>query len=198
MTVRIIKILNKKILNLLKNLETKDFDENNQSFARGFDPDDYDAALRISVDNKTLIDFLEEDKPIMKLKYNSTIGETEAGSFFSENMRQLMDFDDFYTSAYIPKGFDRWHEDSDMAIYVMLFTYSKEGNGYLKYKLPQSPEIITIQDEPGWNVRGMINGNTKETHVWHCVASDGFRATFILLFNTEDKYNKAVEFLMRA
>jgi hypothetical protein len=44
----------------------------------------------------------------------------------------------------------------------------------------------------------MINGNTKETHVWHCVASEGFRATFILLFNTEDKYNKAVEFLMRA
>ena len=193
-----IKPTSPTILSLLKTIESKDFVNGEYSFAKNYDGLSYYDALLTAIGDDTLFSHLDDNTSILKYKHNKILGDTEGGKFFLESFQELIEFDGFYTSGYIPKGFDRWHSDSDVTGYAILFSYSKDGNGYFKYKVPGSREIVTVVDEPGWMIRGMYYGNAENTELWHCVASEGFRVTFILTFVTEDKYNKAVEFLMRA
>lgn len=186
------------ILNLLKTIASKDFIQGEYSFAKNYDGLSYYDALLVAVGDDTLRNHLSSKTPIPKYKYNKILGDTEGGKLFLESFQSLIDFDGFYTSGYVPKGFDRWHSDSDVTGYAILFSYSEEGNGYFKYKIPNSSEIVTVVDEPGWMIRGMYYGNTADSELWHCVASEGFRVTFILTFTSEDKYNNAVDALMRA
>jgi len=197
MIVRNITIKNKTALTLLNQTLSKDFINGEGSFAKGFEIQDYDYALNLATSNETLAKHLKFKTPILKLKFNKILGDTEAGKYFSEEMKNLLDYDSFYTSGYIPRGFDRWHSDSDVTGYAMLFSYSEKGDGYFKYRDPITNDINTIQDDIGWMVRGMYYGNKPETTLWHCVVSNCFRVTFILTFDTEDKYNKAVELLTR-
>lgn len=182
---------------MLENVLTKDFIEGEESFAKGFELHDYDVALQAAVSDETLNEHLNSNKSIFKLKYNKIIGNTQAGIYFHENMKKIIDFDEFYTSGYIPKGFDRWHTDADVIGYAMLFSYSEKGDGYFKYRDPITSDINTIHDDIGWMVRGMYYGDEPNTTLWHCVASNCFRVTFILIFHSQDKYDRAVEFLMR-
>lgn len=193
-----IKPTSPTILNLLKTVESKDFINGEHSFAKNYDGLSYYDALMIAIGDDTLFNHLDTQAPILKYKHNKILGDTEGGKFFLESFQQLIEFDGYYTSGYIPKGFDRWHNDSDVTGYAILFSYSTDGNGYFKYKVPGSKEIVALVDEPGWMIRGMYYGNTQDSELWHCVASEGFRVTFILTFVTEDKYNKAVEILTRA
>jgi|694.fasta_scaffold02953_27 hypothetical protein len=193
-----IKPTSPTILSLLKTIENKDFVNGEHSFAKNYDGLSYYDALMAAISDDTLFNHLDYDIPILKYKHNKILGDTEGGKFFLESFQQLVEFDGFYTSGYIPKGFDRWHSDSDVTGYAILFSYSKDGNGYFKYKIPGSREIVTLVDEPGWMIRGMYYGNVEDSKLWHCVASEGFRVTFILTFAAEDKYNTAVEILTRA
>lgn len=196
--LRQISPISPTILNLLKTLENKELYEGGDSIAKNYDGLYYYDALLVAVSDSTLTDHVTKNLPIPKYKHNSILGDTQGGKNFLDTFKHLIDFDAYYTSGYIPKGFDRWHSDSDVTGYAILFSYSLDGNGYFKYKDPVSSEIITLVDDPGWMIRGMYYGDTKDTEFWHCVATEGFRVTFILTFATEDKYNKAVEFLMRA
>lgn len=185
------------MLNLLQTTVDKDFYEDEPSIAKNYDGLEYYDALMIAVSDDTLNNHLTQKTPIPKYKHNKILGETSGGMFFKQSMLNNIDFDGFYTSGYIPKGFDRWHDDCELTGYAMMFSYSKDGNGYFKYKVPGSTEIVTLIDESGWMVRGIYLGDTEDTKFWHCVATEGYRITFLLTFTTKDKYNRAVEFLMR-
>jgi len=89
-----------------------------------------------------------------------------------------------HTSAlalmYPPGGFVGWHTNWNCPSYQILFTWSETGDGYFKFVDPATNEIVTLQDEPGWNVRYHYFGSKKEPNhaLWHSAYTDCDRFSF--------------------
>ena len=70
---------------------------------------------------------------------------------------------------YPPGGFVGWHTNWNANAYQVLFTWSRDGNGYFQYYDMQKDGIVTIQDKPGWQCRWYYFGRKDEpgAHCWH-------------------------------
>lgn len=184
------------MLYYLYKTETLSFDNENISKARGFKKDQYDDALQnaISIDylNRRLRDI---KNPKIELAYNKVIGETEAGKFLLDNMKVLFNYDGFYTSGYDPYGFVGWHSDTDIFGDYIFVVYQKDKEGYLRYKDPDTGDIITLNQEPGWHIYSHRLGTKKTDTVWHCAWSNSARYTFLLRFDTSTKLENAIKIL---
>lgn len=89
---------------------------------------------------------------------------------------------------YPPGGFIGWHNNADASGYNLIFTYSLEGKGWFRYIDPHTNEQVTIQDQPGWNLKAGYFGSYDEDHlVYHCAATQCWRMTisYIMGFNVD-------------
>lgn len=87
-------------------------------------------------------------------------------------------------SYYPPKGFVGWHTNHDASAYQVLFTWSKDGDGYFKYYDKEKDEIVTIPDVKGWQCRHYYFGpeNEPENHCWHSAYTNCERVTLAYKF----------------
>lgn len=87
-------------------------------------------------------------------------------------------------SYYPPGGFVCWHTNHDANAYQILFTWSKDGDGYFKYYDKEKDEIVTIQDKKGWQARHYYFGREDEPehHCWHSAYAGGERLTLAYKF----------------
>lgn len=98
-----------------------------------------------------------------------------------------------HTSAllnyYPPGGFVGWHTNWNANAYQILFTWSRTGDGYFKYRDPQTKEIVTIQDKPGWQCRHYYFGRDDEPdhHCWHAAYAGQERITLAYKFVNKHK-----------
>lgn len=116
-----------------------------------------------------------------------------------EDKDKFLDFrntvkDDFTTEIgasssallnYYPAGgFVGWHTNWNANCYQILFTWSRTGNGYFKYYDKQKDEIVTIQDQPGWQCRHFYFGRKDEPdhHCWHSAYAGDDRITLAYKF----------------
>lgn len=90
---------------------------------------------------------------------------------------------------YPPGGFVGWHTNWNANAYQILFTWSRDGNGYFKYYDKAKDKIITIQDKPGWQCRHYYFGRKDEEdhHCWHSAYAGGERITLAYKFENEKK-----------
>lgn len=88
-----------------------------------------------------------------------------------------------HTSAllnyYPPGGFVGWHTNWNAHCYQILFTWSKEGDGYFRYWDNEKKEIVHIPDVPGWQCRHYYFGRRDEPdhHCWHAAYAGSDRVT---------------------
>lgn len=151
------------------------------------------------------------------LRYQQTLGEKHSGfpeeyvsqpiSKYVQNDADRAKFEDFknkvkhgfateigaHTSAllnyYPPGGFVGWHTNWNANAYQILFTWSKTGDGYFRYLDNATGEIVTIPDQPGWNVRHYYFGryDEPEHHCWHAAYAGCDRITLAYKFVNKGK-----------
>jgi len=98
-----------------------------------------------------------------------------------------------HTSAllnyYPPGGFVGWHTNWNAHCYQILFTWSKDGNGYFRYWDNQKQEIVHTQDVPGWQCRHYYFGRLDEPehHCWHAAYAGSDRITLAYKFVNNSK-----------
>jgi hypothetical protein len=83
-------------------------------------------------------------------------------------------------NVYYPsEGFMSWHNNWNASGYNILLSYSKEGNGFFRYRDPITKEIVTMKDSPGWTCKvGYFGkGRKPDKVVYHCAGSHEPRLT---------------------
>jgi hypothetical protein len=104
-------------------------------------------------------------------------------------------------SFYPPGGFVGWHTNWDANAYQVLFTWSKTGDGYFRYRDNETGKIVTEYDKAGWQARHYYFGNKHEEdlHCWHSAYAGCERITLAYKFvnggdvnNPEDKSARAL------
>ena len=124
------------------------------------------------------------------LSYLSRANQSVWGKYVEEVKHSTAKILGAHTSAlalyYPPEGFVGWHTNEDAASYQILFTWSETGDGYFRYRDPETKTLVTLQDRPGWNVRYHYFGNTNEDKLWHCAYTKCSRFSFAYKFIGEE------------
>lgn len=192
--IDVLPIENNQILYILMRAETMDMSGIQPCRNRGFDMDNYNYHKDYAVSNEYLNLRLENPKDSkIHFSYNNIIGESEGGEYLLKNLRLILDFDNFYTSGYDPYGFVGWHSDTDIYGHYITFAYQDTTPGVFRYRDIDTNEIKDYINVPGWNVFSFTLGKGKDDAVWHCAYSDSKRYTFLLHFNTKEKFEKALQ-----
>ena len=80
---------------------------------------------------------------------------------------------------YPSKGYVGWHTNWNANAYQILFSWSETGESWFKYRDPETKEVVTVQDKPGWNCRHYYFGHKSErdNHCWHAMYTECERIT---------------------
>lgn len=82
------------------------------------------------------------------------------------------------STLYPPQGFIGWHNNANASEHNLIFTWSENGDGWFRFIEPSTGEIITVQDEPGWNLKaGYFGAYGSEDVVYHCARTECWRMT---------------------
>ena len=191
--IKDITVGNQTVLDIYSKTETLDLSGGQSLRSRGFDPEIYDLACQSSTSDWYLENKLDNQDTGFKIEHSSNIliGETAGGQYFLDSLRDLLMFDHYYTSGYVPHGFVGWHSDGDIGGWYLMITYSPKGNGFFKYRDIDSGKIVTLPDSTGWMTRTVELPTDPDRMFWHCAAAPSNRYTFLLLFNDLDKFNRA-------
>ena len=73
-------------------------------------------------------------------------------------------------------GYMGWHNNHNASGYNILFSYTKNGNGFFRFK---TDKTYTMHDKPGWTAKVGYYGNNKEPDklFWHCARAYEDRLT---------------------
>lgn len=87
---------------------------------------------------------------------------------------------------YPPGGYLGWHHNGNASGYNTLLTYNPDGKGFFKYYDQRNDQFVTLQDNPGWNIRFGYFPNyhsEPENVFWHTAYTDSYRLTlgFVVL-----------------
>lgn len=191
-------IKNKKFLEVLNSWQTIDWDINLVSNQRigprqpAWDINKYDHISKHSTSTKYIKQILNGAEP----RYYSVVqpfGEEPYGKYILDNMPFKYDF--HLTAMYRPRGFVGWHNDVDIPGWYFMISYSPEGLGFFKYVDPDTKEIIKKDDVVGWNYVNFVIGTTSKKYYWHCALAPALRFSWLFGFNSEQKYNLALDIL---
>lgn len=95
------------------------------------------------------------------------------------------------SQLYPPKGFIGWHNNANAAAHNLIFTWSETGDGWFKYVDPKTSEVITIQDEKGWNLKaGYFGAYGSGDVVYHAARTDCYRMTLSYVMAHDENYWK--------
>lgn len=114
-------------------------------------------------------------------KFNSL--NTELQSLLSTNRNAL-------AAVYPPGGFIGWHNNANASAYNIILTWSENGNGWWKHVDPQSNEVVTVPDVPGWQAKAFYFGAYEdgiENVVYHAASTDCWRMTVSYIFDRHHK-----------
>ncbi len=192
------QIKNKKVLGVLEDWENIDWKMNLVSSPRFgprqpyWDIDDYDEISRLSTSDQYIKDIIKGEDP-RYYSVTNIFGDEPYGKYIFDKMP--FDYDNAYTSMYNPKGFVGWHHDIDLAnIYLILMTYSFQGDGFYKDYDNNTGQILTTYDKVGWNFKTNHIG-TQDNLYWHCAFALSPRYTWIFGFETKVKYLTALNYI---
>ena len=83
-------------------------------------------------------------------------------------------------NVYYPcEGFMGWHNNWNASGYNILLSYSKNGNGFFRYRDPLTKKIITMHDRKGWSCKVGYYGRGREPDkvYYHCAGTHEPRIT---------------------
>lgn len=196
-----IKINNKKIINLLNDYSTwfTKLDKSQLIVLGKPDQDDY----YTKEDYFKTIN-LEEHEGFPEVSYGVDINMPNSTSLnLRERIRQVdSNFNDILSAKhcavkmYYPKGgYMGWHNNHNASGYNILFSYTKNGKGYFKYKNPHNLESVTMNDTPGWTAKVGYYGTLKEKDkiYWHCARAYEDRLTLGFVIPDKNFWEMMIE-----
>ena len=194
------QVKNPKVLGILQDWENQDWKIDLASTPRFgprqpfWDINDYDEVAQSSTSDQ----YIEQIIAGAEARYYSVtniFSDEPYGKYIFDNMP--FDYDNAYTSMYNPKGFVGWHHDlHHVDSWLMLMSYCPKGDGFYKDYNHSSGTVTRTDDNPGWNFRSNHVG-TEDNLYWHCAFAPSPRYTWLFGFESEKKYNKASEFLLK-
>ncbi len=99
---------------------------------------------------------------------------------FDNKMKSILSSPNCAVKMYYPKGgYMSWHNNHNASGFNILLSHTENGNGFFRYKDPQTKETITMNDEPGWTAKVGYFGSNKEKDkiFWHCARAYEDRLT---------------------
>ena len=101
------------------------------------------------------------------------------------------------SSLYPPEGFIGWHNNANASSYNLIFTWSEHGDGWFKYVDPKTQELVTIQDDKGWNLKaGHFGAYGSGDVVYHAAKTNCYRMTLsYVLGHDEDYWKDCIDFI---
>ena len=196
-----IEIKNKEIINLLNDYSTWIENLNKSVFKlQGkVDENDYytEEEYFKTIDKENHIGWPE-------VSYGADISYTNRTSIdLRERIRRIdSDFNDILSAKhcavkmYYPEGgYMGWHNNHNASGYNILFSYTKNGNGYFRYKDPITLETITMHDAPGWTAKVGYYGNLEEKDkiYWHCARAYETRLTLGFIIPDNNFWEMMIE-----
>lgn len=106
--------------------------------------------------------------------------------------------------AYYPAhGHIGWHTNWNVPGYVIILTYSPDGQGYWRHVdpagaksiTPDPEKVIHIPDQKGWHGKAGYFGKKTETDklVWHCAYTSSPRITVSYVIDSESVWRDMVD-----
>jgi len=93
------------------------------------------------------------------------------------------------STLYPPDGFIGWHNNANASQHNLIFTWSQDGDGWFKYIDPVTQEVITIQDEKGWNLKaGHFGAYGSGDVVYHAARTNCYRMTLSYVLGHDEQY----------
>ena len=150
-----------------------------------------------SINKKDHIGYPEET-------YGIDLNMTQATPLcFREKIRNIdKDFNSILGSRncavkmYYPKnGYMGWHNNNNAHGYNILFSYSKNGNGFFRYKEPKNLSTTTMFDSAGWTAKVGYYGNNDESDklFWHCARAYEDRLTLGFVIPDKNFWQMMIE-----
>jgi len=95
------------------------------------------------------------------------------------------------STLYPPDGFIGWHNNADAPAYNLIFTWSEKGDGWFRYIDPKTQQVVTIQDEEGWNVKaGYFGPYGSGRVIYHAARTNCYRMTLSYVLGHDEDYWK--------
>ena len=91
--------------------------------------------------------------------------------------------------AYYPEnGYISWHTNWNAPGYNLIFSWSENGNGWFKVRDPNTGQIITYHDKPGWQLKAGYFGHRGERDkiCYHAASTDCKRITVSFIFDLQE------------
>jgi hypothetical protein len=139
-----------------------------------------------------------------QVTYGTDIGI--AGSTTNDMREKIRNIDGDFNSIlgskhcavkmYYPNGgFMGWHNNHNAHGYNILFSYTKNGNGFFRFKETDVPTTITIQDSPGWTAKVGYYGSNSEPDklFWHCARAYEDRLTLGFVIPDKEFWEMMIE-----
>lgn len=103
-------------------------------------------------------------------------------------------------TIYPKDGYMAWHNNHDAPGYNVLFSWTENGQGFFRYKDPETKEIVTMDDKPGWTCKvGYFAGpNEMDKIFWHCCSADELRITVAWIFPNLQAANDFIKQVQQA
>mgnify|MGYP001168980476 FL=1 len=196
-----IEIRNNELLKLLNNFSNwfNEIDKKEIKIQGKKDNNEYYTSEEYyeSINKKDHIGYPEETHGI-------DLNMTEATPLsFREKIRNIdKDFNSILGSRncavkmYYPKnGYMGWHNNNNAHGYNILFSYSKDGNGFFRFKEPKNLSTITMFDSAGWTAKVGYYGNNDEPDklFWHCARAYEDRLTLGFVIPDKNFWQMMIE-----
>ncbi len=148
--------------------------------------------------NKKVDGFPEETHGIDLMKFTSPYASLQEALIKLD--KDLLSWSGSRNNAvkmlYPKGGYMGWHHNANAPGYNILLSWSKEGTGFFRYQDPQTKEIVTMHDAPGWTCKVGYYGPWHEPHriYWHCAyAKEEERFTLGYIIPHEGMWNDMIE-----
>ena len=124
------------------------------------------------------------------LNYDHTTSDVRKyGRAIDEALGPILSTNHSAVKMYYPEGgYMHWHNNHNVSGYNILLTYTKNGQGWFKYRDPKTRQIITMHDEPGWTAKAGYYGSNAELDriYWHCARAYEDRFTLGYVIHHEE------------
>lgn len=92
-------------------------------------------------------------------------------------------------------GYMGWHNNHNAPGYNILLSYTQNGNGFFRYKDPETGANVTMMDKPGWTAKVGYFGEKSEPDklYWHCARAYEPRLTLGYVIPDETFWKMMIE-----
>tara|TARA_B100001248_G_scaffold254357_1_gene232646 strand:+ start:25255 stop:25869 length:615 start_codon:yes stop_codon:yes gene_type:complete len=196
-----IEINNKELLNLLNDFSDwfNLVDKNKIELKGKKDNDEYYTSEEYynTINKKNHVGFPEETHGIdLACAYSTPISFRDKIRNIDQDFNSILGSRNCAVKMYYPKnGYMGWHNNHNANGYNILFSYTKNGNGFFRYKKPTDLKTVTMFDAAGWTAKVGYYGSNKEPNklFWHCARAYEDRLTLGFVIPDENFWQMMID-----